>query len=144
LPINKRVTVRIKKVERHVEVELADRYGIPEYWGYAITVEKYPFGKLVKSGGFDLSIATSKYGAPFAESAEKIAQKWKGANTVLLAFGAPARGLYKIVENEGLCLDDVVDFVINTIPMQGTETVRTEEALIASLAILNAQFRFKV
>jgi predicted SPOUT superfamily RNA methylase MTH1 len=30
-------------------------------------------------------------------------------------------------------LSDVADFVVNTIPMQGTETVRTEEALLASL-----------
>jgi predicted SPOUT superfamily RNA methylase MTH1 len=33
-----------------------------------------------------------------------------------------------------------VDFVVNTIPAQGTETVRTEEALLATLAILNVQF----
>jgi len=31
----------------------------------------------------------------------------------------------------------VTDFTVNTIPDQGTETVRTEEALYASLAILN-------
>jgi hypothetical protein len=30
-----------------------------------------------------------------------------------------------------------VDFVVNTVPTQGTETVRTEEALIASLAVFN-------
>jgi hypothetical protein len=50
--------------------------------------------------------------------------------------------LYEIAKNEGLKLDNIVDFVINTIPMQGTETVRTEEALIASLAVLNIQFGF--
>jgi predicted SPOUT superfamily RNA methylase MTH1 len=33
-----------------------------------------------------------------------------------------------------------VDFVVNTVPEQGTETVRTEEALLASLAIFNVQF----
>jgi len=55
----------------------------------------------------------------------------------LVAFGAPAAGLNEIVAKEGFSLDDIVDFVVNTIPMQGTETVRTEEALIASLAVLN-------
>jgi hypothetical protein len=54
-----------------------------------------------------------------------------------LAFGAPALGLNEIVAREGLRLEDIVDFVVNTIPLQGTETVRTEEALIASLAVLN-------
>jgi predicted SPOUT superfamily RNA methylase MTH1 len=38
-----------------------------------------------------------------------------------------------------LDLKSIVDFVVNTIPSQGTETIRTEEALIASLAVLNAQ-----
>jgi predicted SPOUT superfamily RNA methylase MTH1 len=44
------------------------------------------------------------------------------------------------VRDEGANLNDLVDFVVNTVPMQGTETVRTEEALLASLAILNVEF----
>lgn len=142
LLIGKRVTVKITKVEKRVEVEVANRDEIPIYWGYRVAAEKNSFGKIVKSKGFDLTVATSKYGVPFPDVAEKIAEKWKKANTILVAFGAPTQGLYEIVKNEGLNLDDVVDFVVNTIPIQGTETVRTEEALFASLAILNMQFRF--
>jgi len=41
-------------------------------------------------------------------------------------------------------LDDLVDFVVNTIPSQGTKTVRTEEAIIASLATFNVFFAAKV
>jgi len=142
LSVGKRVTLKITKVEKHVEVELADYNEIPMYWGYRVTVEKNSFGKFVKSRGFDLTIATSKYGVSLANVAEEIAGKWKKAGTILVAFGAPTQGLYEILENEGLDLDDVVDFVVNAIPMQGTETIRTEEALIASLAILNMQFCF--
>ena len=142
LLIGKRVTVKITKVEKRVEVEVANRDEIPIYWGYRVAAEKNSFGKIVKSKGFDLTVATSKYGVPFPDVAEKIAQKWKKANTILVAFGAPTQGLYEIVKNEGLNLDDVVDFVVNTVPIQGTETIRTEEALFASLAILNMQFRF--
>jgi len=142
LTIGKRVTVKITKVEKRVEVEVANRDEIPIYWGYRVAAEKNSFGKIVKSKGFDLTVATSKYGVPFPDVAEKIAQKWKKADTILVAFGAPTQGLYEIVKNEGLNLDDVVDFVVNTILIQGTETVRTEEALFASLAILNMQFRF--
>ena len=142
LPMEKRFTVKIAKVEKRVEVELANRDDIPMYWGYIVTVEKHPFGKLVRNRGFDLAVATSKRGVPFADVVEKMAEKWKKASTILVAFGAPAQGLYEIVENEGTNLDNIADFVVNTVPMQGTETVRTEEALIASLAILNMQFRF--
>jgi len=140
LPIDKRVTVKILKVEEGVEVDVANRDEISMYWGYMVTVEKHSFGKLIKGRGFDLAIATSKYGVPFADVAEEIAEKWEKSSTILVAFGAPTQGLYEILKNEGLNLDDVVDFVVNTFPMQGTETIRTEEALFASLAILNMKF----
>jgi hypothetical protein len=142
LPIEKRFTVKITKVERQVEVELANREDVPTYWGYMVTVERHSLGKFMRSRGFDLTVATSKRGVPFANVAEEMAEKWKRANHILVAFGAPTRGLYEIVENEGFSLDDIADFVVNTVPRQGTETIRTEEALIASLAILNMQFRF--
>ena len=142
LPMQKRVTVKVKNVEKRVEVGLANRNEIPEYWGYKVTMEPKSFGALVKSGGFDLTIATSKYGIPLTHVAEKLSEKWKRADKILLAFGAPTQGLYEIAKSEGLSLDEIVDFVINTIPLQGTETVRTEEALIASLAVLNVHFGF--
>ena len=144
LPIGRRVTVKIIKVDKRVEAELANRDEIPQYWGYKVTVERHPFGKIVKSRGFDLTIATSKYGVPFANVAEKMAERWKKAETILVAFGAPTQGLYEIVEQEGLDLEETVDFVVNTVPMQGTETIRTEEAIIASLAVLNRTFAFKI
>ncbi|MCL6579042.1 MAG: RNA methyltransferase [Candidatus Bathyarchaeota archaeon] len=138
----KRTTVKITKINEQVQVDLASREEILHYWGYTITTETQPFVKMLKSRNFDLTIATSKYGTPFADAAEEISERWKSAQKILLAFGAPTQGLYEIVKHEGFNLDDVADFIINTIPTQGTETVRTEEALIASLAILNAHFRF--
>ena len=142
LPLNERVTVKITGVQKRIEAELIDRNEIAEYWGYRINLEKDSFGKLVKTRSFDLTIATSKYGIPFANIAGKIDAKWKKASTILVALGAPTQGLHEIVRSEGLSLEDTVDFVVNTIPMQGTETVRTEEALIASLAVLNMQPHF--
>lgn len=140
LPLGKRVTVKIVKVNRQVEIDLAKREEITEYWGYNVTIEKNPFSKLVKSRGFDLTIATSKYGVPFRILAQKIFEKWNQAKKILVAFGSPTEGLYEIVRREGFNLNEIVDFVINTIPGQGTETVRTEEAIVASLAVLNSHF----
>jgi predicted SPOUT superfamily RNA methylase MTH1 len=79
-------------------------------------------------------------GFKFVDAVEKMANKWKKANRALVAFGAQARGLHEIVNSEGANLLDVADFVVNMVPDQGTETVRTEEALFASLAVLNMQF----
>ncbi len=142
LPKGRRITVKITKIDDQAKVDLTSHEEIPHYWGYTITTEMQPFGKMLKNRNFDLIIATSKYGTPFADVAEEISERWKSAERMLLAFGAPTQGLYEIVKHEGFKLDDVADFVINTVPTQGTETVRTEEALIASLAILNVHFRF--
>jgi len=137
-----RLTVRIAKVGEEVEVQTADRDEIPDYWGYTVTVERHSLKKLIENRKFDLTIATSRKGAKFTEIAEELAGKWKTVASVLIGFGAPTRGLYEIARDEGTNLNDLVDFVVNTIPAQGTETVRTEEALLASLAILNVQFGF--
>jgi predicted SPOUT superfamily RNA methylase MTH1 len=134
----KRATLKIVSTGEHLETELANRSEVSTYWGYKVIVEKRSFGKMLKGRDFHLTIATSKYGLPFAQMARKIAERWRQAENVLVAFGAPAAGLNEIVAREGFSLDDLVDFVINTIPWQGTETVRTEEALIGSLAVLNA------
>jgi len=140
LPIGKRITVKITETAGQVVAKRANRDEIPDYWGYVVTVEKRTFGKIVKSGSFDLVVATSKFGASFASVAEKLDERWSKAEKVLVAFGSPARGLYDIAKSEGVRLDDVVDFVVNTVPSQGTETVRTEEAVVASLAIFNTYF----
>jgi predicted SPOUT superfamily RNA methylase MTH1 len=140
LQINKRVTVQITRVSEQVEVKLTDPNQIETYWGYSVRLEKQTFAKMITKGSFDLTIATSKYAPPFSEVLGKIAGKWKDAERILIAFGAPTQGLHEIVKAEGLKLEEIVDFVVNMIPSQGTETVRTEEALMASLAVLNVNF----
>jgi predicted SPOUT superfamily RNA methylase MTH1 len=138
--LGKRLTLQVVKAGERVEVQAVSRGEVPAYWGYTVTMEPHSFRQLVESGKFDLTIATSKVGDNFVDVAGKMAGKWNKSRRTLVAFGAPARGLYEIVGNEGANLVDVVDFVVNTVPMQGTETVRTEEAVFASLAVLNVQF----
>ena len=143
LAVGKRVTVKVAKVGKVVEVELANRDEAPFYWGYKVNVESHPFGNILRKRDFDLAVATSRYGSPFANVAGEFVERWKAANNVLVAFGAPSQGLGDIVKREGRRLSELVDFVINTVPMQGTETVRTEEALFASLAIFNIILELK-
>lgn len=138
--LGKRLSLQIISTDERIEVQVVNKHDIPNYWGYEIKLEKSSFGKLVKNGSFDLIIATSKIGVKFMQIKEKIGERWRKADYKLVAFGAPSRGLHEIVEDEGLSLNDVADFVVNLVPEQGTITVRTEEALLASLAILNVQF----
>lgn len=140
--VGERLTLQVVKVGEHVEVQPVSRDEVPVYWGYRVCVEKRPFGQLVKAGDFDLRIATARIGDTFMNVAGKIGEKWGGSQRVLVAFGAPSRGLHEIAEDEGLKLGEIVDFVVNTVPNQGTATVRMEEALLASLAILNVHFSY--
>ncbi|MFB6252438.1 MAG: putative RNA uridine N3 methyltransferase [Halobellus sp.] len=86
-------------------------------------------------------IATSRFGEALTttrlpELASRIERE--GATVV---FGSPGRGLPAILD---ITLEDTVepvdgpgfDLWLNTIPRQGSETVRTEEAMFASLASL--------
>jgi predicted SPOUT superfamily RNA methylase MTH1 len=136
LPINKRVTVTITKAGKPLIAVLANLANINDYWGYIVTPTKGSIGKVAKSGNYDLVIATSKMGVPLAQISKELAERWKTAGSILVAFGGPSHSLQDIVSKESLSLDQVADFIVNTIPNQGTETVRTEEALYASLALL--------
>jgi len=138
IPINTRVTVKIVDLGKSPKAAVVCRDEIEAYWGYQVVISNMTFGRLVKSRPFDLVVATSKHGLPFMEVMEELMKRWKKSHRVLVVFGAPTKGLYEIVAQENLKLGEVTDFVVNTIPGQGTETVRTEEALYASLAILNS------
>lgn len=141
ISVNTRVTIKIEKLGKHPIVSLVNRDEIEAYWGYKVTSSKASFGKIVKSGVYDFVVATSRMGPSLMCVVDELAERWKKSKRILLAFGAPSRGLEEIVAQEKLGLEAVADFVVNTIPNQGTQTVRTEEALYASLALLNSIIR---
>jgi len=137
LKTNTRVTVKITELGKHPKAVLANPREIKAYWGFKVNVSNVPFGRLVKNGRFDLVVATSRRGKPLEAVVDELAKSWKQSSRTLVAFGAPTQGLYEIAAHERLRLEDLARFVVNTIPKQGTETVRTEEALYASLALFN-------
>jgi predicted SPOUT superfamily RNA methylase MTH1 len=138
--VGERLTLQVVHVGDRVEVQVANRSDVPDYWGYVVKVERDSLRAAVEHIGADLTVGTSRKGDEFTKVAEKLATKWLAAESILVVFGAPSRGLPEIAETEGWQLGDYMDFVVNTIPLQGTETVRTEEAVLASLAILNVRF----
>jgi predicted SPOUT superfamily RNA methylase MTH1 len=137
LKANSRITVRISAVGKKPEVTLADPRDIGTYWGYKVTVSNAPFGQFLQARQFDLVIATSRRGRQIKEVMNDLAKRLITSHKILTAFGAPSQGLHEIAAHEQVKLGDMADFVINTIPGQATETVRTEEAVYASLSILN-------
>lgn len=56
---------------------------------------------------------------------------------ITLFFGSPKYDLFELSEKEGFDISKLADYVWNTVPRQKVATVRTEEALIITLGILN-------
>jgi len=137
LKTNTRVTVKITELGKHPKAVLPSPREIKAYWGFKVSVSEDTFGRLVKTRPFDLVVATSRKGKPIDAVVDELTERWKQSLKTLMAFGAPTQGLFEIVAKERLMLEDLAHFIVNTIPEQGTETVRTEEALYASLAIFN-------
>ena len=137
LKADSRITVRISAVGKRPEVTLADSGDIETYWGYRVTVSNGSIGQFLGAGQFDLVVATSRKGRQIMEVMNDLTNRFETSRNVLTAFGAPSQGLHEIAAREQIKLDDIVDYVVNMIPAQATETVRTEEAVFASLSILN-------
>jgi len=140
--VNKRLTLKIIKVGKKIEVQSVDRVEVPYYWGFDVTAENHSLRALLENQRFDLVVGTSKFATTFQEVAPHLNERWVKAKTVLLLFGAPTRGLFEIAKEKNFNIHDLVDFMVNTLPGQGTETVRTEEAVMATLAIFNVYFGF--
>ena len=131
-----RVTVQVTETEPKLRGRIVTKGDVDLYWGYDVrTLES--MSEILIGEHFDLSIATSRTGRPLNEVSDGILQSWKSARNVLVAFGAPGMGLKEILELEGLELQGAFDFIVNTVPLQGSQTIRTEEAIYCTLSVFN-------
>ena len=137
MKVNSRVTVTIKEKGRELIGEITNPDRVKFYWGYRVKKSSSPLGSILKNREYDLVIATSRRGEPVMKVIDRLLNRWKRSSKVLIAFGSPTQGLQEIIKQENIRLEDVAHFIINTIPDQGVETVRTEEAIYATLAVLN-------
>ncbi|XVH32306.1 putative RNA uridine N3 methyltransferase [Haloferacaceae archaeon DSL9] len=137
--VGERVTVRISSREP-VRARLVDEPPA----GFVVEAADLPETLARETG---VRVATSRYGQELSVTrlAELVPRVREGCT---VAFGAPGRGLPEIL---GVAPEDVAaatavgdpvepdpgfDLWLNTIPRQGSEVVRTEEAMFASLGCL--------
>ncbi|HLN44379.1 MAG TPA: RNA methyltransferase, partial [Candidatus Sulfotelmatobacter sp.] len=133
--IGERLTLQIIKTEKQVEVQTVNRADVPYYWGYVISIAR-SLKQAIGKAKADLKLGTSKKGEEFTSYLDKIMEKLGSISSILIVFGSPARGIYEIAADENISLKSQLDFILNVVPCQGTETVRTEEAVLATLAVL--------
>ncbi len=133
IPVGQRLNVRIFSHEP-LAAEPVDPKDIPHYWGYETEVveglEAYLATKH-EQGGY--VVLTSRYGKGLTpEILSQMVQQGQKRDLAVV-FGSPARGVDAFLSKESMDRYEM----INTIPHQGTETVRVEEAVFATLALLN-------
>jgi methyltransferase len=107
-----------------------------DYWGYEVK-EVPSISKLLSSVEKTDIIITSRTGRHFKNIEARLSEDAKSGQNILVAFGSPKYGLHDILIKEGASVKPY-EYVVNMFPNQGTETVRLEEAVLGTLAILNS------
>ena len=129
--VGQRLCVRIFSQEP-LAAEPVDQLDIPIYWGYETEVVE-DLEAYLDSRKDALVILTSKKGKTAdPEILQNLAQTGRKRDLAVV-FGSPARGVDAFLSAKAIGRYEM----INTIPHQGTETVRVEEAVFSTLALLN-------
>ena len=118
----------------------APREVLGEYWGFTVRLAE-TLENALRDGAheYDFKLGTSERGEKYRDWAAPAPVGLPRFQHLLVAFGGP-EGLERAVEQDpntsGRSLEDIFDACANTCPRQGCRTIRTEEALLLSLAHL--------
>ncbi|MEM1508765.1 MAG: putative RNA uridine N3 methyltransferase [Thermofilaceae archaeon] len=129
--IGERVTVILTN-----PMKIVDKCSVPYYWGYTVinTANLYAAVEMCKDY---VKIATSRLGEPVSDIASKLVVDASAKRGIAVFFGTRDKGLFELATEEKLKIDECFDYVVNLIPRQGVFTIRTEEALPVTLAVLD-------
>ncbi|MHA2163258.1 MAG: putative RNA uridine N3 methyltransferase [Candidatus Thorarchaeota archaeon] len=127
---------RIVKTHPKIRMEVIQRDDIKQYFGFEVERTKSLVDSLRKAASMT-RIAFSRDAVPFIRAEDDIKSTVSGTKSVFAVFGGPRYGVRDLLNREKDELREQVDFWVNSIPDQGTATVRLEEALLASLSLLN-------
>ncbi|XP_015786464.1 putative methyltransferase C9orf114 [Tetranychus urticae] len=115
-----------------------DRAGL--YWGYSVRLASSLSDVIAEcpyDGGYDLTIGTSERGDNVDEKIDSLPDNFKHC---LIVFGG-LKGIEAAIDADTKYSNigdprDIFQFYLNTCPNQGSNTIRTEEAILVSLAAL--------
>ena len=130
--IGKRVTVQFKEGHPKLSVKEIEKTEAPSYWGYTVKERANLFGLISEWKGN--TIITSRKGKTATK--DQIIKYTKSDKPTLVVFGSPEKGVHEILGGKMKNVQNAKS--LNFFPNQATETVRLEEALLGTLAIINA------
>jgi predicted SPOUT superfamily RNA methylase MTH1 len=128
---------RLSKSEgKLVAEEIRDANLASGYWGYSI-IQIYSLSELTKRSTKVKFLVTSRNGRSISLIRRSLIESLSNTAELVIVFGSPRKGVLETVSK-----NDVMRFssplIINMFPLQGTDTVRLEEAIMGSLAIINS------
>ncbi|MCV0392203.1 MAG: hypothetical protein K5790_02790 [Nitrosopumilus sp.] len=132
-PVGKRVTIQFKEGYPKLSVKEINRNEIPFYWGYSVKERANLFSLLSEWKGN--IIITSRKGK--TATREQLSKYTKSDLDTLVVFGSPEKGVHEILSGKMKNVQNAK--TLNFFPNQATQTVRLEEALLGTLAIINAE-----
>lgn len=127
---------RVVSTSPKIILQIIERVDVKEYWGYEASKIGGLLDLLKQSEGIT-RIGFSRKAPTFRNLENDLTSTISNTRSVLAIFGGPERGITELCVNEIEDIKHHIDFWVNTIENQGTETVRLEEALLVSLGLLN-------
>ena len=148
---NLRVTVKLptgadlksKKLRGKVVPPSQPRQETGIYWGYTVRIANslsQVFTKSPYKGGYDMTIGTSDRG----KNVHELQPASLSYQHALIVFGG-VLGLEPALDNDQKLnvdtVEDLFEEYLNTVPTQGSRTIRTEEAILISMAALGDKLK---
>jgi predicted SPOUT superfamily RNA methylase MTH1 len=128
---------RVIKTKPQIILERIEREDVSDYWGFE--VERVTnFAEFLEDSDDSTRIGFSRKAPAFHQLENDLKSTIAGTQSVLAVFGGPSHGILEFFKKERENVKSNIDFWVNTIPDQGTATVRLEEAIFTSLGLLNA------
>jgi len=136
-PIGDIITV-IPSISRPNEFISVKQSKPNKYWGYKVDVIN-SFSVLSENKSFDFKIITTKSGKNLQHMYESLfdSVNRKTQMKILIVFGSPKHGVLEIIKNEKILVNFNDFLLLNLFPNQGVETIRSEEAILGTLSIIN-------
>ena len=129
---------RVSKHRGEVKLEQTPRDSVEHYFGYDVEIT-HSLLEYLEQNISRTSVVFSRLGIPFQKVESEIESTLSSTHSLLAIFGGPQSGVRDLVKDKD-ALKRNVTYWVNTIPDQGTETVRLEEALWISLGQFNSSF----
>lgn len=127
---------RIEATAPNLSLSVLKRSDTPAYWGFETSRTGDLLELLQQSVGMT-RIGFSRKATPFQRLERDLRSTISNTSSVLAVFGGPDRGILELCDAQREDIKRHIDFWVNTIDDQGSETVRLEEALAVSLGLLN-------